>query len=82
MVDSDICYVDFPKIIKNGGFNGFGKSGQSSASKPSEPIIYTVKKGDTLSQIAVDYHTTVKELVAKNNIKNVDLIYVGQKLKI
>ena len=82
VVDSDICYVDFPTIIKNGGFNGFGKSSQSNTDKPSEPVIYTVKKGDTLSQIAVDYHTTVKELAAKNNIKNVDLIYVGQKLKI
>lgn len=82
VVDSDICYVDFPAIIKNGGFNGFGKSSQSYTDKPSEPVIYTVKKGDTLSQIAVDYHTTVKELATKNNIKNVDLIYVGQKLKI
>ena len=82
VVDSDICYVDFPTIIKNGGFNGFGKPCQSNTDKPSEPVIYTVKKGDTLSQIAVDYHTTVKDLAAKNNIKNVDLIYVGQKLKI
>ena len=82
VVDSDICYVDFPTIIKNGGFNGFGKPSQINTDKPAEPVIYTVKKGDTLSQIAVDYHTTVKELAAKNNIKNVDLIYVGQKLKI
>lgn len=82
VVDSDICYVDFPTIIKNGGFNGFGKPSQSNTDKPAEPVIYTVKKGDTLSQIAMDYHTTVKELAAKNNIKNVDLIYVGQKLKI
>lgn len=25
-VDTDICYVDYPEIIKNGGFNGFKKT--------------------------------------------------------
>ena len=44
--------------------------------------IYTVKKGDTLSQIALNYNTTVGEIVKLNNIKNSNLIYVGQKLKL
>lgn len=43
---------------------------------------YTVKKGDTLSRIAVEYSTTVDKLVELNNIKNRNLIYVGQVLKI
>src|SRR5690606_24658011 len=43
---------------------------------------YTVKKGDTLSHIAKRFGTTVNELVRLNNIKNPNLIYVGQKLKI
>lgn len=43
---------------------------------------YTVVKGDTLSEIAKKYKTTVKKLAALNGIKNVNLIYVGQKLKI
>ena len=43
---------------------------------------YTVKKGDTLSEIAVKYKTTVSALQKLNNIKNVNLIYVGQKLTI
>lgn len=45
-------------------------------------IVYTVKRGDTLSQIALDYGTTVSRLVQINNIANPNLIYVGQKIKI
>lgn len=43
---------------------------------------YTVKKGDTLSAIAANFNTTVNNLAALNNISNVDLIYVGQVLKL
>jgi LysM repeat protein len=42
--------------------------------------IYIVKEGDTLSEIAERHGTTVAAIAAKNNIKNVNLIYVGQKL--
>lgn len=45
-------------------------------------ILYTVKKGDTLSEIALKYNTTVSAIAKKNNIKNVNKIYVGQVLKI
>lgn len=41
---------------------------------------YTVKRGDTLSEIAVKYNTTVKNLQALNNIENPDLIYAGETL--
>ncbi len=43
---------------------------------------YTVKSGDTLSEIANKYNTTVQKLVKDNNIKNANLIYVGQKIVI
>lgn len=43
---------------------------------------YVVKKGDTLGKIAKNHNTTVNKLVADNNIKNKNLIQVGQKLKI
>lgn len=32
--DQDYCYVDFPSIIKNGGFNGYGKGTPSPAPQP------------------------------------------------
>lgn len=33
--DQDYCYVDFPSIIKNGGFNGYGKGTPSPAPQPA-----------------------------------------------
>lgn len=43
-------------------------------------IVYIVKKGDTLSEIALWYDTTVSDLVKRNGIANPDLIYIGQKI--
>lgn len=43
-------------------------------------VTYTVKKGDTLSSIAKKYNTTASNIAKLNNIKNVNRIYVGQKL--
>ncbi len=41
---------------------------------------YTVKKGDTLGAIAARYHVAVSAISARNNIKNPNLIYAGQRL--
>jgi LysM repeat protein len=43
---------------------------------------YAVKKGDTLSGIAKKYNTTVKQLAEWNNIKDVNVIKIGQKLRV
>lgn len=44
---------------------------------------YIVKRGDTLSGIARKYGTTVGVLCNYNpNIKNADLIYIGQKIRV
>lgn len=43
---------------------------------------YSVKKRDTLSAIAKKYGTTVTKIAKDNGIKNINLIYPGQKLKI
>ena len=45
-------------------------------------IIYTIKWGDTLSEIALDYNTTVARLVELNNIQNPNLIYAGEDIRI
>ena len=47
-----------------------------------ESTTYTVKAGDTLSEIAETYHTTVEKLAENNHIDNIHLIYVGQELVI
>lgn len=43
---------------------------------------YTVCSGDTLSSIAKEFKTTIALLASYNNIKNVNLIRVGQVLKV
>ena len=48
----------------------------------SKEEYYIVKSGDTLSKIAKTYNTSVDNLVKLNNIKNKNLIYVGQKLRV
>ena len=47
-----------------------------------ETVTYTVKSGDTLSEIAEKYNTTAEKLAAKNNIKDIHLIFVDQVLVI
>ena len=41
---------------------------------------YVVQRGDTLNQIATRYHTTANQLAQWNQIRNVNMIYVGQRL--
>ncbi|HEW5356970.1 TPA: LysM peptidoglycan-binding domain-containing protein [Streptococcus pneumoniae] len=47
-----------------------------------ESSTYTVKEGDTLSEIAETHNTTVEKLAENNHIDNIHLIYVDQKLVI
>lgn len=48
----------------------------------SSGVYYIVKSGDTLSAIAKKYGTTVAQLVKWNGIKNPNLIYVNQKIRV
>ena len=47
-----------------------------------ESSTYTVKEGDTLSEISETHNTTVEKLAENNHIDNIHLIYVGQELVI
>jgi LysM repeat protein len=54
-------------------------------SKETTPVtyqIYTVKKGDTLWNIARHFGTSVSEIAKLNSFKNPSLIFAGQKIKI
>lgn len=68
--------------------DGILVSDTSAVAKPaerrtaSETITYTVKAGDTLSEIARKYHTTVAAIAKENNISNPGRIYVGERLRI
>ena len=52
--------------------------------QPQQPVYetYIVKSGDTLSEIAQQFGTTVDKIARNNGINNVNLITIGQKLKI
>lgn len=50
--------------------------------KSADNIVYTVQKGDTLSNIAIKYNTSVDSIVKLNSISDKNKIYVGQILKI
>ena len=53
-----------------------------SLASAQETVTYTVKPGDTLSEIAEKYNTTVEKLAEKNKIENIHLIFVDQVLVI
>lgn len=80
--------VEYRTISVNGRYiRGYGipdyksKETKPTSTTPSD-IIYIVKKGDTLSGIAKKYNTTYQSLAKYNNIKNPNLIFIGQKIKI
>jgi len=49
-------------------------------SPTQECVWHTVVPGDTLSGLAVRYHTTIAAIMERNHLANPNLIYVGQKL--
>ena len=53
-----------------------------SLASAQETVTYTVKSGDTLSEIAEKYNTTVEKLAEKNKIEDIHLIFVDQVLVI
>ena len=85
--DQDYAYKDYPNIMKVNGLNGFAKTTPKPKPKPvpkPEPdyVTYIVKPGDTLSGIAAKFKTNWKALAKYNNLKNPNLIYAGDKIKI
>ena len=69
--------IDNPNLIYPGQEIKIPSNGQSN-----NKVIYTVKPGDTLSEIAEEYETTYQHLADINNIEDPNLIYPGQKIVI
>lgn len=54
-----------------------------TTSASADEVQHTVKSGDTVSQIAVDYDASIDEIETANQIdQNTDLIYEGQVLNV
>jgi N-acetylmuramoyl-L-alanine amidase len=58
------------------------KTGKTAANGRVKTIVYRVKKGDNLTEIAQRYHTSVQDLMALNSLKRSDPLYVNQKLRV
>lgn len=54
----------------------------SNSTSTAQPVYYTVVRGDTLSKIALKFGTTTSAIASLNNISNINLIYVGQVLRV
>lgn len=66
------------KINQNSGGSSSNYLGDNSCGK----ILYTVKRGDTLSALALKYKSSVSSIAKINNIYNPNLIYIGQVIRI
>ena len=73
-------YVEIAEVIANYIIRvvGSGNNNQSNINESS----YTVNKGNTLCRIVRKYRTIVWAITRMNNINNVNLIIVGQKIRI
>ncbi|CAH0417829.1 C40 family peptidase [Periweissella ghanensis] len=47
---------------------------------PQNPPQLTVKAGDTVSELALQYHTSIDAIVQSNHLQDPNLILIGQKL--
>lgn len=82
----EVCkqtYFNFPwdsvlRYEENTGAGGVAED----INVPATPDTYTVQQGDMLGLIALRFGTTIRELARINNIRDVDVIFPGQVLKI
>lgn len=67
--------VDLDRFTSSVFLNG---ANETTPTKSPDAIRYTVKRGDTLWGIAKKFGVTVSAVVNANNIRNPNLIYVGE----
>ena len=66
--------------IPTEGYAEYRKTSMVNSSK-STKLYHTVKRGDTLSEIAMKYRTSIRKVKKWNGLRS-NRIYIGQKLKI
>lgn len=54
----------------------------ASTTSANADVRVTVKSGDTVAKIAKQYNSSVSAIETANNLKNVNLIYVGESLSV
>lgn len=61
-------------------YDATNESVKGNKENNTSELKYTVKNGDTLTSIAKEYNTTIEKIVSDNNIKNPNIIRVGQTI--
>ncbi|MEA3453437.1 MAG: LysM peptidoglycan-binding domain-containing protein, partial [Candidatus Caldatribacteriota bacterium] len=69
-------------IDKNNSNNNSSINNNVSQPEKAEPFVYTVKAGDNLWNISRKYGVSVEVISSVNNLKEKDLLSLGQKLEI
>lgn len=80
LANPNLIYVGQVLTIKQA--TSASQSTTATPAKPASSATYTVKAGDTLSQIAASYGTSYQNLASLNHLSNPNEIYVGQTLKL
>jgi LysM repeat protein len=73
------------RLVVNGGNGGSGGTGRRTAAAPAPSLPtapYTVKSGETLSEIADRFGTTTDRLIQLNRISNPNLVVAGTRLAV
>ena len=74
--NANFIYVGQRLTIPGSGGSSGGGSGSSGST------YHVVRRGETLAGIALRYRTTAQAIASANGIRNLNLIYVGQRLRI
>ena len=80
LANPNLIYVGQVLTIKQA--TSASQSTTATPAKPAPTATYTVKAGDTLSQIAASHGTSYQTLASLNHLSNPNEIYVGQTLKL
>lgn len=80
LANPNLIYVGQVLTIKQA--TSASQSTTATPAKPASSATYTVKAGDTLSQIAASHGTSYQNLASLNHLSNPNEIYVGQTLKL
>lgn len=59
-----------------------GESDASLSEEPASVVIHTVQKGESLWEIAQQYHLSIEQLSKVNQLKQPNSLYIGQEVKI
>lgn len=78
---TDIHYTEL--LLKIGRDNKLEELIDKQVKQPSiQKTFHVVVKGDTVSKLATKYKSSVKEIKEWNKLANVNLIQIGQKLRV